>query len=396
MIQALKLVAKPVNPMTHRRQAAPLAGGVAIPLLVMCAAASAAAQQTKPERLIQAGHWKQARAIVESHLHESPDDPLATFLLSQIRHAFGEDTTPLRLAERAVALNGRVAKFHRQLAEVLGVRARRAGPIQELLLARRFRKEIDLAIELDPRDAQALRDLLEFYLLAPGIAGGDLRKAEQTAERILNINAPEGFLANARIASFERRASETEALLRQAARAQPLSYRAQIELARFYLDKEPAELEAAETAAKVAAKLDPSRVDSYAVLSRIYADRAEWTELEAVLQQSSRQVPDDLAPYYRAAEQLLGRGRDPSRSERYFRVYLAQEPEGNEPPAAEAHWKLGLALEAQGHLVEAIAEWEQALRLDRESPAARELKRLRGSRAADAQHVSPGLRGAQT
>ena len=381
--------------MTHRRQAAPLADGVAIPLLVMCAAVSAAAQQTKPETLIQAGHWKQARAIVESHLHESPDDPLAIFLLSQIRHAFGEDTTPLRLAERAVALNGRVAKFHRQLAEVLGVRAQRAGPIQELLLARRFRKEIDLAIELDPRDAQALRDLLEFYLLAPGIAGGDLRKAEQTADRILNINAPEGFLAKARIASFERRPSETEALLRQAARAQPPSYRAQIELARFYLDKEPADFEAAETAAKVAAKLDPSRVDSYAVLSRIYADRAEWTELEAVLQQSSRQVADDLAPYYRAAEQLLGRGRDPSRSERYFRAYLAQEPEGNEPPAAEAHWKLGLALEAQGHLVEAIAEWEEALRLDRESPAARELKRLRGSRAADGPLVSAGLRAAQ-
>ena len=99
-----------------------MAGGVAIPLLVMCAAVSAAAQQTKPETLIQAGHWKQARAIVESHLHESPDDPLAIFLLSQIRHAFGEDTTPLRLAERAVALNGRVAKFHRQLAEVLAAR----------------------------------------------------------------------------------------------------------------------------------------------------------------------------------------------------------------------------------------------------------------------------------
>ena len=330
--------------MTHRRQAAPLADGVAIPLLVMCAAVSAAAQQTKPETLIQAGHWKQARAIVESHLHESPDDPLAIFLLSQIRHAFGEDTTPLRLAERAVALNGRVAKFHRQLAEVLGVRAQRAGPIQELLLARRFRKEIDLAIELDPRDAQALRDLLEFYLLAPGIAGGDLRKAEQTADRILNINAPEGFLAKARIASFERRASETEALLRQAARAQPPSYRAQIELARFYLDKEPADFEAAETAAKVAAKLDPSRVDSYAVLSRVYADRAEWTELEAVLQQSSRQVPDDLAPYYRPpSNSWAGAGILPDRNGTFAPIWprsrRATNPRQRRPIGSSA-WPL--------------------------------------------------------
>ena len=158
-----------------------------------------------------------------------------------------------------------------------------------------------------------------------------------------------------------------EALLHQAARAQPPSYRA---------------------------RLRPRRLLRCIVQDLRRSSR--WDRARIGFAASSQQVRDDLAPYYRAAEQLLGRGRDPSRSERYFRAYLAQEPEGNEPPAAEAHWKLGLALEAQGHLVEAIAEWEEALRLDRESPAARELKRLRGSRAADGPLVSPGLRGAQT
>ena len=57
-----------------------------------------------------------------------------------------------------------------------------------------------------------------------------------------------------------------------------------------------------------ATELDPSRVDSYAVLSRIYADRAEWTELEAVLQQSSQQVPDDLAPPFQNRRATPGPG----------------------------------------------------------------------------------------
>jgi hypothetical protein len=48
-------------------------------------------------------------------------------------------------------------------------------------LQRRFRKEIDIAIILDPRDTQALRDLIEFYLLAPSVVGGDQRRAVEIA-----------------------------------------------------------------------------------------------------------------------------------------------------------------------------------------------------------------------
>jgi hypothetical protein len=54
--------------------------------------------------------------LVEARIREAPNDPLATFLPSQIRNAFGEHTTPLPLAEKAVALDGGVAKYHRQLA----------------------------------------------------------------------------------------------------------------------------------------------------------------------------------------------------------------------------------------------------------------------------------------
>src|SRR5258708_32765605 len=141
-------------------------------LLIVCVVAVSWAEQSPAEKLIEAGHWKRARSVVEF-----PRDALSSFLLSQIRAAFGDRATPLTLAEKAVALDGRTAKYHRQIAEVLGVTAQHAGAFQQLFLARRFRKEIDIALTLDPRDTQALRDLLEVYLLAPGIAGGDQRKA---------------------------------------------------------------------------------------------------------------------------------------------------------------------------------------------------------------------------
>jgi tetratricopeptide (TPR) repeat protein len=336
---------------------------------------SASTVETTPEKLIAEGHWKRARTLVEARFHEAPDDPLANFLLSQIRNAFGDRESPLPLAERAVALDSGVAKYHRQVAEGLGVMAQHAGLWQQLMLARRFHKEIEIALMLDPRDIQALRDLMEFYLLAPGIAGGDERKAAATAERIGTVDPVEGYLAQARLAEFHKQPGKMEEFLKKAAESQPSRYKAQIELAQFYLSPDHFNAAGAERQARASEMLDPSRVPAYTVLAEVYAERGNWSELDSTLAAAEREVPDDLTPHYRAAERLAGAGRDLPRAERYLRTYLAQEPEGNAPTRAEAHWKLGLVLEKQSRSGEAVKEWKESVKLDRASPAARDLKR---------------------
>jgi hypothetical protein len=82
---------------------------------------------------------------------------LACFLLSHVRAAFGDRSAPLALAERAVALDSKTAKYHRQIAEVVGMIAQQSGAVQQLFLARRFRKEIELALTHDAQDVQAQR-----------------------------------------------------------------------------------------------------------------------------------------------------------------------------------------------------------------------------------------------
>src|ERR1035438_6511470 len=113
-------------------------------LLILCAVAVGRGEPSPAERLIAAGHWKRARAMVEARVRETPGDALSYFLLSQIRGAFGDRSAPLALAEKAVALDGHTAKYHRQIAEVLGVAAQHAGTFQQLLLAHRFRKEVEI------------------------------------------------------------------------------------------------------------------------------------------------------------------------------------------------------------------------------------------------------------
>jgi tetratricopeptide (TPR) repeat protein len=274
------------------------------------------------ETLIEAGHWKRARALVEQRLHDAPDDPNATFLWSQIRNAFGDRSSPLPLAEKAVRLAPGVARYHRQLAEVLGVTAQHANVFQQALLARRFRKEIDTALQLDARDVQALRDLLEFYLLAPGIIGGDAAKAETVARRVAEIDACEGLLASARIAEYRKDPPEQLRLLRRAAEMRPASYKAL--MAAAHRDEA-----SAEALARAAIAIDSGRAEAYCVLARILAHRADWNALDALLAAAAEAVPDDAAPYYRAAATIAADGRDPVRAERYLHVYRSQEPEGN-------------------------------------------------------------------
>ncbi|HXB72020.1 MAG TPA: hypothetical protein VNY05_27535 [Candidatus Acidoferrales bacterium] len=84
-------------------------------LALWALAAQISASQTLPEKLIEAGHWKRARSIVESRFQKQPNDPLTNFLLSQIRNAFRDRESPMKFAERAVALDGGTARYHRRL-----------------------------------------------------------------------------------------------------------------------------------------------------------------------------------------------------------------------------------------------------------------------------------------
>ena len=142
---------------------------------------------------------------------------------------------------------------------------------------------------------------MEYYLLAPGLVGGDRKQAEAVAERIGRIDRGQGFLAQSRLAQFEHDLARQELLLRKAVEAAPSKYKVRIALAQFYT-KERVNWEAAAENARAAIEIDPARVDGYSILAAAYAAQGNWADLEATLAAADRNVPDDLTPHFRAAE----------------------------------------------------------------------------------------------
>jgi tetratricopeptide (TPR) repeat protein len=327
--------------------------------------------------LVQGGHYNRARAILEPRLQADPNDAEANWLLSQVYEASGRLKEALTLAQRAVDLGPNDARYHYQLADVYGEMAEHAGIFKQLGLAHHFKSEADTAVSLDPKFAEAWMALIEFYVEAPGIAGGGKDKARDAAQTIASFDPSEGYLAAARIAQSEKNLTAQEEGYKKAIAANPRNYEAYVLLANFYADKQKNYAEG-ERVARSGVALHPDRIEAYVPLVAALVGQNRWSDLDAVLAQAEKSVPDDFRPDYQAGRLILAQGGDLNRAEACFRRYLSEEPEAGAPGLAPAHWRLSQVLEKEGNRPQAKVELEAALRIQPDFPEAKQdLNRLR-------------------
>ena len=329
--------------------------------------------------LMKQGHWKQVRAIAQARIKAGPDDPEANYLMGRVLYRWGDGTAAMPYAEKAVKLAPQNAEYHWLLAELLGQQAQRAHVFRQIGLARRFRSEAETVLKLNPRHVEAHYGMMIYYLKAPGIVGGDKKKAYAEADEVAKIDKASGYLALVRLAQEEQQPQKLEELYRKAVEADPDRYEAHIGLVNVYSNAEPRNAVAAETHARRALAIDPKRVSGYTALAWALVAQRRWSDLEATLAGAEKAIPDDLSPYFVAAQTLLRDGQDFPRAEQYFRKYLSQERNAGAPAHAVAHWRLGQLLEKAGRKPEAVAAMETALRLDGSlEQAKKDLKRLKG------------------
>ena len=291
--------------------------------------------QSQPLKdLIESDHWKRARILVSTQLKQNPDDWNALVLMSTIDESFGALDRARTFAERAVALAPQKADTHAQLARVCAVSAETAPVWKQVGLVRTMKRELDAVYKIDPNNLDGLLVDMMFTFKAPGLIGGSRTKAHAIAQRIAKAHPDWGRLAEAKLAQHE---DNEPAAIQALQQASPGNYRAQANLALVYccLSRNP-RYEEGERIGHMLLEKEPSRVTGYEIMAQIYAARHSWTELERVLTQAAKQVPDDLSPYYWAAKKLIASNADPLRAQNYLQKYLSQEPEGRAPTYADA------------------------------------------------------------
>ena len=351
-----------------------------IPISFLLLALSIQGAQPDADSLMANGHWKRARALAEAGYKAHPNDARANYLMARVRRLFKNLDEAAKYAETAVRLDPKSSAYHRELGQIYFDQVETASLFTAIGLAKKCRTELETARALAANDPDAMFDLVAFHVQAPGMAGGDRKKASEIAQELLKIDPPRGYLALAHIARHDRDEDRVEGLCQKAAAAGPRNYEAQIALANYYVGAQHANPIVAEQHAKIALEINSDRIDAYRALAAALVLEKRYEDAAKLMSRAETAVPDDLSPYVTAARAMLRNEVELPKAKTYLQKYLNQtkEPEPSAPFIAGVHRSLGLVFEKEGRMADAKRELETAVRLKPDfEPAKQDLKRLK-------------------
>ena len=243
--------------------------------------------------------------------------------------------------QKAVSMDGGNSDYHMWLARTLGERASRASFMSAFGLAKQVRTEMETAVRLDARNADALADLGEFYNSAPGVVGGGTDKAEGVAEELDKVDQ---------------------------ARAHQL---------RGWIAEGRKDYGTAEHELKAAIGVDPHPASPWMSLASFYGRRERWTDLDAALESGVKAAQHDRkagVALYNGAMVLTKANRNLPLAAKMLGEYLSSDSKTEEAPAFVAHVRLARVLAQLGDKAGAAQQRAAALALAHDYKPALELK----------------------
>lgn len=213
-------------------------------------------------------------------------------LMGQDYFMLGEYKKACEAFEKAFALEPSSAEYAHWLGRSYGRRAEVSNPFSAPSNASKARQYFERAVALDPNNQEALNDLFEFYLQAPGFLGGGYDKAEQIAERISKLNAAEGHFAQAELADRRKQFDTAEEQLRRAIELAPQQVGRVLDLAKYLAKR--GRIQESEAALKRAEALAPNDPQVGFARAHIYIDQKR--NLDKAKDLLVKYIHSDLTP----------------------------------------------------------------------------------------------------
>ncbi len=264
----------------------------------------------------------QARGVLTASPHNADAHNLLCLLFRSIDR-FDE---AVHECEAARDLNPGNSTVTLELARTYGAKADHAGALTGMRMVGRIRDNFEKAAQLDPKNVDALSDLGEFYVEAPGIVGGGLDKARSVEIQLRALSPERAHRLAGMIAS---KAGDTQS---------------------------------ADTEFAAAINLTHSP-ESYVDLAVDKRKHKDWTAAEAnavlAIQKDTAHGPDTID----AAQVLIDIHRSGNIAEQGLRAYLTHEQVSAVVSGARVHTMLGELLQARGDTAGARDQLHQALAL---------------------------------
>jgi Flp pilus assembly protein TadD len=180
--------------------------------------------------LYQRTEYKQSLKLLQSIASKDAD---ALQLMGQDHYMLGEYKQATDDLDKALALGNPRPELYVWLGRAYGERAETSNPLSAAGHATHARKMFEKAVELDPSNKEAVGDLMDYYLGAPGFMGGGLDKAEDLAKKMGRVDPAEGDYLLALVSEKRKEYDAAEQHLRRAVQLAPKQWGRVMELARF-------------------------------------------------------------------------------------------------------------------------------------------------------------------
>jgi tetratricopeptide (TPR) repeat protein len=187
---------------------------IALVLLAIPVLSHAQSRDSDFHSLMKDRKFTEADALARERIAKNAKDDLALWYLARINagNAKTRDDLIAKL-EQCTAAMPQSARCHHGLGTLYGAAALSGGMTSILKYGSRVKDEFVRAVELEPSFYDARRDLGQFYLQAPGIAGGSVSKAIANADAMKSIQPNMASLLRADVHIYEKEFDKAESLL---------------------------------------------------------------------------------------------------------------------------------------------------------------------------------------
>ena len=261
------------------------------------AAWAGVADLEQARKLYRLTEYEQSLAILQAIPQK---DAEAYELLGRNYYMMGDFKKATDSLERAESADPHNSQYALWLGRAYGRRAETSNPFSALGHASKARQYFEKAVDLDPRNIEALNDLLEYYMEAPGFLGGGFEKAKATAARIAQVDQAEGHYAQATLLEKRKEMASAEEHLRHA-----------IELA-------------------------PHQVGRFIDLARLLAKQGRYQESDQSFARAEQIAPDSPKLMYAKADVYIKSGRNLEVAKNLLKRYLSATVTPDDPPKSDA------------------------------------------------------------
>jgi Flp pilus assembly protein TadD len=229
-----------------------------------------------------------------------PKDAPVHELIGRNQYMQGEYKKATESLEKAVAAEPGNSDYELWLGRAFGRRAETASPFTAPPNAKKARQHFEQAVQLNARNMEALSDLFEYYLEAPGFLGGGLDKAVGVADQMASLDPVEGHWAQARLAEKKKEFGSAEEHLQRAAEMAPKQASRLIDLARFL------------------------------------AKQGRYQESDQSFRKAEKIAPNSPQVIYARADTYIEQGRNLAAARKLLKRYLEAQLSPDDPPRADA------------------------------------------------------------